>query len=121
QSGRIDNAIPFLRHAQKINPAAYNNGYDLALALEQSGQLQEAHQHLRQLLTLRNTAELHSLLAEVEEKLQDYVSSAAQYEQAARLDPNEQNILNWGAELLLHQTFAPAIEVFKAGTQRLPQ
>jgi tetratricopeptide (TPR) repeat protein len=37
------------------------------------------------------------------------------------MEPNEQNMFNWGAELLLHQTFAPAVEVFKAGTQRYPQ
>jgi tetratricopeptide (TPR) repeat protein len=36
------------------------------------------------------------------------------------MEPSEQNIFNWGAELVLHQTFAPAIEVFKAGTQRFP-
>ena len=61
------------------------------------------------------------ILGEVEEKSRNYLASVAQYEQAARMDPSEQNILNWGAELLLHQTFAPAVEVFKAGTQRYPQ
>lgn len=121
QSGKIGNAIPFLKRAQEINPEAYDNGYDLALALDQTGQFEDARQQLQKLISLRNSAEIHSLLGEVEEKLQNYVSSAAQYEQAARLEPNEQNIFNWGAELLLHQTFEPAIEVFKTGTQHFPQ
>lgn len=121
ETGKIGSAIPFLEHAQEINPSAYNNGYDLALALEQTERFDEARQQLEKLITLRDSAELHSLLGEVEEKARNYVSSAAQYEQAARMVPNEQNMLNWGAELLLHQTFAPAIEVFKAGTQRFPQ
>jgi len=121
QTGQIASAVPFLKHAQEIDPTAYNNGYDLVLALEQVGRLDEAREQLQRLISLRNSAELHSLLGEVEEKSKDYLASAAQYEQAARMDPNEQNMLNWGAELLLHQTFAPAIEVFKAGTQSFPQ
>ena len=121
QTGKINTAIPFLKRAQEIDPSAYNNGYDLALALEQSGQFGEARQQLHKLVGLRDSAELHSLLGEVEEKSRNYLASAAQYEQAARMDPSEQNILSWGAELLLHQTFAAAIEVFKAGTVRFPQ
>ena len=121
QTGQIASAVPFLKHAQEIDPTAYNNGYDLALALEQIGALDEAREQIQRLISLHDSAELHSLLGEVEEKSKDYLSSAAQYEQAARMDANEQNMLNWGAELLLHQTFAPAIEVFKAGTQRFPQ
>src|SRR5258708_31474458 len=121
QTGQIASAVPFLKHAQEIDPTAYNNGYDLVLALEQVGRLDEAREQLQRLLSLRNSAELHNLLGEVEEKSKDYLASAAQYEQAARMDPNEENMLNWGAELLLHQTFAPAIELFKTGTQRFPQ
>jgi tetratricopeptide (TPR) repeat protein len=121
ETGRIGSAIPFLKHAQEINPSAYNNGYDLALALEQTDRFDDARQQLQKLISLRDSAELHSILGEVEEKSRNYVASAAQYEQAARMEPSEQNILNWGAELLLHQTFTPAIEVFKAGTQRFPQ
>jgi tetratricopeptide (TPR) repeat protein len=120
QSGKIASAIPYLRRAQEADSAAYNNGYDLALALEESGRLDEARQQLQHLISTNDSAELHSLLGEVEEKARNYLVSAAQYEQAARMEPSEQNILNWGAELLLHQTFAPAIEVFKAGAQRFP-
>jgi tetratricopeptide (TPR) repeat protein len=121
QTGKIADAIPFLTRAQEIDPAAYNNGYDLALALEQTGQLEEARQQLQKLISARDSAELRGLLGEVEEKLRNYVSSAAQYEQAVHMDPSEENVLNWGAELLLHQTFVAAIEVFKAGTERFPQ
>jgi tetratricopeptide (TPR) repeat protein len=120
QSGKLAEAISFLERAQEIDPAAYNNGYDLALAFEESGRLDGARQELERLIAVHNTGELHSLLGEVEEKSRNYVRSAAEYEQAARMEPSEQNILSWGAELLLHQTFSPAIEVFKAGTTRYP-
>ena len=121
QAGKISEAIPFLQRAQDADLAAYNNGYDLALALEQSGKLEESRQQLQKLIALRDSAELHSLLGEVEEKSHNYISSVQQYEKAARMEPSEWNIFNWGAELLLHQTFVPAVEVFRAGTQRFPQ
>ena len=120
QTDKITSAIPFLRRAQEADPSAYNNGYDLALALAQTGRLDQARTEIQRLLSLHDAAELHSLLGEVDEKSRNYLSSAAQYELAAGMDPSEQNILNWGAELVLHQTFAPAIEVFKAGTKRFP-
>jgi tetratricopeptide (TPR) repeat protein len=121
QIGKIADAVPFLKRGQEIDRTAYNNGYDLALALDQLGRIDESREQLQQLLTLRDSAELHSLLGEVEEKAHHYISSAGEYEQAAHMDPSEQNMLNWGAELLLHQTFSPAIEVFKTGTQRYPR
>lgn len=121
QAGRIRAAIPFLQRAQEADPNAYNNGYDLALALDQTDKLDEARHQLEHLISLHDSAELHSLLGEVEEKSRNYLAAAADYEQAARTEPSEQNILNWGAELVLHQTFAPAIDVFKAGTERYPE
>jgi tetratricopeptide (TPR) repeat protein len=121
QAGDIASAIPFLKRAQELEPAAYSNSFDLALAYERSGRLAEARSQLQQLIASHDAAELHSVLGEVEERAGNYVASAAQYEQAARLEPNEENIVDWGSEFLLHQTFEPAVEVFKAGLARFPQ
>jgi tetratricopeptide (TPR) repeat protein len=121
QAGDISSAIPFLKRAQEIEPTAYNNGYDLALAYERTGKLGEARLQLQQLITSRDSAEIHSLLGEVEEKSGNYVASAGQYEQAARMEPNEENILNWGSEFLLHQTFEPAVQIFQSGLTRFPK
>lgn len=121
QCGRLNDAVGPLRRAQEIETSAYDNGYDLALALEKTGQLREAHAQLQSLIKVHDTAELHSLLGEVDERSRDFISSAAEYEQAARMDPNEVNIFNWGAELVLHQAFPAAIEVFRAGLERFPQ
>ncbi len=121
QAGKIPVAIPFLKRAQELDPTAYNNGYDLALAYEQSGNLEAARQQIQRLIALRDSAELHSLLGEVEERSKNYLASAAQYERAARMEPSEQNILDWGMELLLHHTFELAAEVFKAGLNRFTQ
>lgn len=121
QAGDIASAIPFLKRAQEIEPTAYNNGYDLALAYERIGKLGEARLQLQQLISSHDSAELHSLLGEVEEKSGNYVASAGQYERAAQMEPNEENILNWGREFLLHQTFEPAVQIFQSGLTRFPQ
>jgi len=63
---------------------------------------------------------LHNLLAQVEEKDGNYVLAANEYQAAAHLDPSENNIFDWGGELLLHRTLEPAVEVFRQGTQRFP-
>jgi len=121
QTGNLMAAIPYLRRAQRLNPNSYSNGYDLALACEQTGELDQARRQLQSLIKINDRAELHNLLAEVEEKSRNYLASAGEYEKAARMDPSESNIFDWGAELLLHQTFEPALAVFKAGLERLPQ
>ena len=121
QTGNLVSGISFLKRAQEVNPSAYSNGYDLALAYERSGKPDEARLLLQQLIASHDSAELHSLLGEVEERSGNYVASAGQYEQAARMEPNEENILNWGTEFLLHQTFEPAVQIFKAGLARFPQ
>lgn len=120
QAGKVAAAIPFLKHAQDLQPGDYDNGYDLALACEQTGKLDDARRQLRALARLRDTAELHSVLAEVEEKSKNFLAAAQEYEQAARMDPTENNIFDFGAELLLHQTFDPAVAVFRAGAQKYP-
>ena len=121
QLNKLQEAVPYLKRAQEINPSAYNNGYDLAIASERIGNLEQARQQLEELIGVNDTAELHSLLGVIEEKSKNYLASAAQFEKAAHMDPSENNIFEWGTELLLHQTFEPAIEVFKAGLARYPQ
>ena len=120
QSGKVAAGIPFLKRAQDLQAADYNNGYDLALAYEQTGKLDDARRQLQALAKIRDTAEVHSVLAEVEEKSKNYLAAAQEYEQAATMEPSENNIFDLGAELLLHQTFDPAVAVFRAGAQKYP-
>ena len=121
QNDKLAEALPYLERAQETNPRAYNNGYDLALAYEQTGNLDKARGQVEQLLKINDTAELHSLFGEIEERAKNYLVSVAQFEQAAHMDPSESNIFDWGGELLLHQTFGPAVEVFKSGIARYPR
>jgi tetratricopeptide (TPR) repeat protein len=120
RSGKVAEAALYLEKAQQIDPSSYDNGYDLSLAYLQINRLADAQRLLRDLLKQKNTAELHNLLAEVEEKDGKFVEAANEYEAAAHLEPSESNLFDWGGELLLHRTLDPAVEVFKQGVQRYP-
>ena len=120
RSGKIAEAAPFLQQAQRIDPSSYDNGYDLSLAYLLIGRLADARQLLLDLLKQKNTAELHNLLGEVEEKDGQFVAAANEFETAAHMDPSESNLFDWGGELLLHRTLDPAIEVFRHAAERYP-
>jgi Flp pilus assembly protein TadD len=120
RSGKLADASPYLEKAQQIDPSSYDNGYDLSLAYLQTGRLAEAQQLIQALLKQKNTAELHNLLAEVEEKEEKFVEAANEYEVAAHMDPSESNLFDWGSELLLHRTLGPAVEVFQQASARYP-
>jgi predicted Zn-dependent protease len=120
QAGKIAEAEPFLAKAQQIDPAAYDNGYDLALAYLQTSQVPDARREVHDLLKLKDTAELHNLLAEIEEKDGQFVVAANEFALAAHADPSESNLFDWGSELLLHRTLGPAIEVFQQAVARYP-
>ncbi len=120
RSGKVAQAAPFLEQAQRIDPSSYDNGYDLSLAYLLTGRLADARQLLHDLLKRKNTAELHNLLGEIEEKDGQFVTAANEYEIAAHLDPSESNLFDWGSELLLHRTLGPAIEVLQQAAERYP-
>lgn len=120
QSGKLADAAPYLEEAQRINPAAYDNSYDLAMAYFLIGKQDQANEVVESLLKQKNTAELHSLLGQIEEKQGKYIDAVNELQTATHMDPTEDNLFHWGSELLLHRTYEPAIEVFQVATQRYP-
>ena len=121
RAGKIAEATPFLEKAQRIDPSSYDNGYDLSLAYLLTGQTKNARALIHALLQQKSTAELHNLLAEVEEKDGDFVIAANEFEIAAHMDPSESNLFDWASELLVHRTLEPSIEIFRQATERYPQ
>jgi tetratricopeptide (TPR) repeat protein len=121
RAGTLPKAAVYLARAQKIDPSSYDNGYDLALAYILTGKLADGRQLIHDLLKQKNTAELHNLLGELEEKDGQFVAAENEYEAAAHEDPSESNLFDWGSELLLHRTLGPAVEVFQKATERYPK
>lgn len=120
-AGRYRESIPLLQAAFQIDPANAGNAYDLALAYKENGDLSQAREHVQKLLALKDTADLHRLLGELDEKLGDPLAAVHEYEQAVRLDPSEQNYFEWASELLLHRAVWQAVEVFGNGTKAYPK
>jgi tetratricopeptide (TPR) repeat protein len=119
-SGQVAKAQPLLAAAYRIKPDEYDNGYNLAMADFLLGRLDDARRVIEQLAAKRNTSELHNLLAQVDEKQEKFVDAASEYEKAAHLDPTEDNLFDWGSEMLLHRTYEPAITIFQAAVERYP-
>jgi tetratricopeptide (TPR) repeat protein len=120
QTGRLTDALPHLEQAQQIDPSSYGNGYDLALADFLAGRLSAATQVVQSLLEKKNTGELHDLLGQIDEKEGKFIAAENEFETASHLDASEENLFDWGSELLLHRTYEPAIEVFREATRRFP-
>lgn len=120
-AGKIPEAVPYLEKAQQINPQSYDNGYDLALADTESGRTDAARKVVNALLKEKDSAELHNLLGQLEEKAGNFAPAEHEYEIAAHMDASENNLFDWGSELLLHRTLDPAIQVFQAAVERYPR
>ncbi len=121
RQGKIAKAIPPLRLAQELKPTDYTNGYDLSLAEIMVGQLADAAKQIKTLLLVKDTAELHSLLAEIYEKQNKFLLAGVEFQRAVAIDPTEETILEWGVELLRHKNLKESAEVFGSGVARYPQ
>jgi tetratricopeptide (TPR) repeat protein len=120
QAGKIADARPLLEAGQHARPDSYENGYDLVMADFQLGRLEDARQVAQVVLAVQNTGELHNLLGQIEEKDGKFVAAANEFEAAAHLDPSEDNLFDWGSEMLLHRTYEPAIAIFQQATIKYP-
>ena len=118
--------LTFLERAAQLNPADVNSAYELAVAYVDAGDYARARARVAALLAVQDrqvqeNAELHHLLAEADEGLGDPLEAVREYQRAAELSPDENNLFDWGAELLLHRAAEPAIEVFTKGHLAFPR
>jgi tetratricopeptide (TPR) repeat protein len=121
QRHRLSSAIPYLERAHSIDPKEYNNSYDLALAYLESGKVEQSRQVIEAMLAVKDTAELHNLLGDVEAAESNVDAAARQYEVAARADPSEKNMFDLGSFLAGHRGFEQARIVFEYAVGRYPK
>lgn len=121
RAGSYRESISPLEAAYRIDPTNRENEYYLALAYKEVGDFTQAHEHVQKLLAQQNDANLHRLLGELDEKLDDPLAAVHEDEEAVRLDPSEQNYFAWGSELLLHRAVWQAVEVFGNGAKAHPK
>jgi tetratricopeptide (TPR) repeat protein len=125
-NGKSREALSYLERASQLNPGDYENAYELVLARSDAGQCDRARAEAQALLvgpnrTLPEQAELHHLLGNIEEKGGNPLDAVREYQRGAELNPSEPNLFDWGADLLLHRAFEPAIEVFTKGNRLFPR
>jgi tetratricopeptide (TPR) repeat protein len=121
RANRFQDAIPPLRAASKLDPNRSQTEYDLALALEGSGDRAGAGEQVAKLQARNDNADAHRLAGELDEKLGDPLAAVHELERAVREDPSERNYFEWGSELLLHRAVWQAKDVFSAGVKAYPK
>jgi tetratricopeptide (TPR) repeat protein len=121
QEGKLAAALPHLERAQAIDPTHYANGYDLTLALIEANRLDQARALGKRLLTLKDTAEIHNLLGDVEERAGNLIAAAEEYQRAAHMDATEEHLFDWGNNLVQLRAFEPATDVFTVAIGRYPK
>ena len=121
RAGHPKEAVPYLERSNQSRPEDYESAYALAQAYLDAADYEHAAAIARGLLAKHDTAAVHHLLGDVEEKRRRPVEAVGEYQRATELDPSEPNFFDWGAELLTHRALQPAIEVFSKGNRLFPQ
>jgi tetratricopeptide (TPR) repeat protein len=120
QQGDVKAAIPHLRRAHTIDPAHYDNGYNFALALLEMSSIDEARGIVARLVKVKETAELHNLLGDIEERAGNLDRAADHFQRAAHMDATEEHLFDWGNIHLQRRAGDNALQVFTAGVARYP-
>jgi tetratricopeptide (TPR) repeat protein len=121
RAGHAKDSITYLERALQLRPMDYDAAYSLALACQKSAATKRADQLVQTLLAWEERAELHALLAEVRESEGQPLEAVREYQRAAEMEPSEENLFAWGANLLLHHADAQASEVFAKGHRLYPK
>lgn len=120
QAGQAAEAITQLTAAYELCPSDYMNTRDLASTEIANGDLEKARLLLNSLLRERGTAELHSLIGEIESSEKNYKAAATQYQAAAEMDASEQNVFNFGTSLMKLDDSA-ATTILRYGVKSFPK
>jgi len=120
QKGNVEAAIPHLRRAHAIDPLHYENSYNFAVALLQTGSAADARAIVTRLLKVKETGELHNLLGDVEELAGNLPVAADHFQRAAHMDATEEHLFDWGNIYLRLRAGDNALQVFTAAVARFP-
>lgn len=118
---------PIVRNSDALSKEtvslAHENAAKSSVSLNESTKVDLPQQAaaIRARLAQHDDAELHSQLADIEERQGHPLEAEKEYQRAAEMDPSESHLFAWGAELLLHHAPEPAIEVFSKGHRLYPQ
>jgi tetratricopeptide (TPR) repeat protein len=117
--------VHWLTKAYALSNGDPSTGYDLAFALMRTGDLDGAMRLIEQVEKRADSAKLHSLSAEVEDRRGKLVGAAQEYHRAAEMDPSESNIFELATFLLQHKKYVgfldDSIKFFRYGAAQFPR
>ena len=115
----------WLSKAYRLSRGNESIGYDLAFAQMQSGALETSKRQIDQLLVRSDTARLHNLLGEVEDRNGSYLAAAREFHRAAEIDPTETYIFDLATFLVQHKKYEGFLEAsvkfFRYGVSKFPK
>jgi tetratricopeptide (TPR) repeat protein len=121
--GAYKQALSLFEQAGTEDPTSYDAYYNLAvLHLDKFNNTVAALDAAQRALALKSTGEIHNLLGSIYEAQTRYREALNQYQEAVHLDPEREKFLfDLGSELMLHENYEAAEQVFKSGTKRFPR
>jgi len=100
-------------------------GHDLALSWMQAGALDKAKAQIDTMQEKGESAKLHALMAEVDDRSGAYQEAAREYHRAAEMEPTEPRIFDLATYLVQHKQYVgaldDAIKFYRYGVQQFPQ
>ncbi len=107
--------------AAALAPDQVDTLFDLAVEQYRAQQWDAALATVERTSLLSDSAELEDLKGDIQEARADYVAAAQSYQRAVALAPNDERYrLSFGAELLKHQSYEPALVVYQQAAGLFP-
>jgi len=121
--GAYPQALTVFEKAVAASPDSYDAQYDLAVVrLEHFKDAPGALEPAQHALALKETGEVHDLMGDICEAQGQYVEAVKHYQEAVRLDPNNDKFaFDLGAELIAHENYDAARLLFHAAQERFPR
>jgi tetratricopeptide (TPR) repeat protein len=107
--------------AAALTPDQVDTLFDLAVEQYRAEEWDAALATVEQTSIFGDSAELEDLKGDIQEGRADYVAAAQSYQRAIALAPQDERYrLSFGAELLKHQSYEPALVVYQQAAALFP-
>jgi tetratricopeptide (TPR) repeat protein len=87
----------------------------------EAGEAARAVEVVRGVLPRRDTPDVRHLLGDALEAAGDLLGAAEEFQKAAHADPSEENLFDWGNNLLQLRAYPPATDVLTEAVKRFPR
>ena len=121
--GAYKQALALFEKAATEDTASYDALYNMSvLYLDKFKDASSALHPAQRALALKPGGEVHDLLGDIYEVQGHYREALNEYQAAVHSDPeNDKFLFDLGAELMLHENYEAAQQIFRSGEERFPR